>query len=180
MVQARVRSGKRFEKSLAKNGWDRISQKPRIRWTGEGRNNLQKIQSVEYNPVLFTMTQPSTIEKCDLKKYRTSKRREAKKYTIEDASYWRLYSEPYFKIATRKQLGLIPVETYNQFVEDFYKMNTTNGVIQYIQEKMIRGAEGIMLVDGYVPMDKVEFRTVIAENNWKGYSRIQIQFRVKK
>jgi hypothetical protein len=65
-------------------------------------------------------------------------------------------------------------------VEDFYKMNTTNGVIQYVQEKMLRSVEGITMVDGYVPMENLEFRTVISENNWKGYHRIQIQFRIKQ
>ena len=45
---------------------------------------------------------------------------------------------------------------------------------------MLRGVEGIVLVDGYVPMEKLEFRTVVTENDWKGYSRIQIQFRIKK
>jgi hypothetical protein len=126
------------------------------------------------------MAQPSRIEKCDIKKYRTRKYREAKKYTMEDAQYWRLYSEPYFKVATRKQLDVIPVDTYNQFVEDFYKMNTTNGVLDYVQEKMLRGVEGVTLVDGYVPMENLEFRTVVSENNWQGYNRIQIQFRLKK
>jgi hypothetical protein len=180
MLQARVKSGKRFEKSLAKSGWNKVYVSPRIKWNGEGRNNLLKIQNAEYNPVFFSMTQPSRIEKCDIKKYRTRKYREAKKYTMDDARYWRLYSEPYFKIATRKQLDVIPVDTYNQFVEDFYKMNTTNGVIQYVQEKMLRSVEGITMVDGYVPMENLEFRTVISENNWKGYHRIQIQFRIKQ
>jgi hypothetical protein len=180
MTQTRVKTGKRFEKSVTKNGWNKVSVSPRIKWNGEGRNNLQKIQSVDYNPVFFTMEQPSRIEKSDIKKYRTRKYREAKKYTIQDASYWRLYSEPYFKVATRKQLDMIPVNPYNQFVNDFYKMNTANGIINYIQEKMLRGVEGIVLVDGYVPMEKLEFRTVVTENDWKGYSRIQIQFRIKK
>jgi hypothetical protein len=43
---------------------------------------------------------------------------------------------------------------------------------------MVYSNEGIVFIDGFIPLERLEFRTIVVNRQWKGYDRIQIQFRV--
>jgi len=178
MIQSRVRAGKDMELSASKDGWVRKSTKPKLKWRVEGKNNIEKIKNSGYDPTKFTILENITLNKYDIYNPSTNKRREVKSYNISEVSKWTLYSEPYFKIATKLQLNKITTDTYNDFLLRFYTYANDKGLLKFIQENMVSSNEGIVFKDGFVPLEKIEFRTFIAERQWKGYNRIQIQFRV--
>jgi len=177
-MQSRVYSGQDFEKTTAKNGWKLVTVSPKLKWVGNGRNNLQKIKDINYDPKKLKLESGSFLEKYDLFNPITKKFREVKKYYISDIYKWTLYSEPYFKIATERQTNFVDPQTYNNFVERFYDLNIKTGLFLEVQKKMTRLTDGIQFVDGFVPKTDLEFRTVVLDG-WSGYKRITIQFRKK-
>jgi hypothetical protein len=177
-MQTRAYTGAEFEKTMAKQGWRLVTVSPKLQWKGVGRNNIQKIKSVGYDPKNFGLTSESFLEKYDLFHPVSKKYREVKKYYISQISDWTLYSEPYFKIATSSQKKLVDTKTYNNFVDKFYNFNLKSGLISNIQKQMTRLTEGIQFIDGFVPKSELEFRTVVLDG-WSGYKRITIQFRKK-
>ena len=82
-------------------------------------------------------------------------------------------------MATRKDIGKIDKDKYNQFVNEFYQLYYNNGTIESIVNQMTKNSIGIVTLDGFIPIDKIEFRTIVVENAWKGYHRITVQFRIK-
>jgi hypothetical protein len=90
-----------------------------------------------------------------------------------------LYSEHYFKVAIRSNLNKIGLEEYNKFVAEFYELNSKNGTFDTIIKKMTENSVGIVTLDGFIPIENIEFRTIVIKSTWKGYHRITIQFRVK-
>lgn len=178
MVQSRVLAGRQMELSSHKNGWVKATTKPKLKWRGEGRNNIEKIINSDYNPNKFSVLENITLNKYDIYNPVTKKKREVKSYFTSEVNKWTLYSEPYFKIAKRAQLSKISAEKYNEFLTKFYNHANTTGLLKFIQEQMICSNEGIVFKDGFVPIENLEFRTVVRNNQWKGYDRIQIQFRV--
>ena len=179
MVQKRVKSGREMEKSVLVDGWISSPQKPVLRWRVEGRNNIEKIINSNYDPEKFAILENVSLNKYDIYHPVTKKQREVKSYFIYDLNNWILYSEPYFKISTRSQLNKISVERYNEFLLNFYNYTSQNGFLKFIQEQMTKSNEGIVLKDGFVGNCLIDFRTIINKNQWKGYDRIQIQFKLK-
>ena len=45
MTQFRVKSGKDFELSLEKDGWELKATSPRLKWIGNGFTNIDKIKN---------------------------------------------------------------------------------------------------------------------------------------
>lgn len=177
-MQTRSFTGAKFEKTMAKQGWRLVSVSPKLQWNGVGRNNIQKIKSVGYDPKKFLITPRSFFEKYDLFHPVSKKYREVKKYYISQIHDWTLYSEPYFKIATNSQKKFVDSKTYNNFVDDFYNLNLKSGLISNIQNEMTKLTEGIQFIDGFLPKSELEFRTTVLDG-WSGYKRITIQFRKK-
>lgn len=180
MKQTRVRTGQEFEDSISDVDWVKNPTKPLFVWTGEGRNVYEKIKSVGYDANKFYLTENSTFKKWDLiSKKDSTKTADAKRYNKKNLLRWTLYSEPYFKIATKDNLGKIGLQEYNKFVDEFYKLNSDNGTFDKIIMKMTENSIGIVTLDGFIPIEKIEFRTTIIKSAWKGYHRITIQFRLK-
>ena len=179
MVQARVKAGKNMEQSAQTNGWVKQSTKPKLKWRGEGKNNIDKIINSNYDPKKFSILENITLNKYDIYNPTTNKKREVKNYNIKEVNKWTLYSEPYFKISTRGQLSKISADKYNEFLHNFYDHANNSGLLKFIQEQMVYSNEGIVFIDGFVPLEQLEFRTIIVDKQWKGYDRIQIQFRVR-
>lgn len=177
-MQTRCKTGIEFENSFTKQGWKKLNSSPRLLWTGSGRNNLQKIVSLDYDHTSFRLLGSSYFDKYDLYNPITYKYREVKKYYISQISKWTLYSEPYFKVASDWQVGLVDTNQYNNFVQKFYEYHTESGLFNEVQKRMIRTAEGIQFIDGFVPKEQLEFRTVVLDG-WAGYKRITIQFKLK-
>ena len=178
-MQSRVNAGKDMELSVLKDGWVKKSTKPKLKWRVEGRNNIEKIKNSNYDPKVFAILENITLNKYDIYHPETKKQREVKSYYISEVNKWTLYSEPYFKISTKRDLGKITSDIYNNFLHSFYLHANETGLLKFIQEQMISSNEGIVFKDGFIPKEQLEFRTVIVDKQWKDYDRIQIQFRVK-
>ena len=178
-VQNRVKSGKLFEQSLIKDGWIVKPKSPKFKWSGEGRSFIQKMRHCRFISELFILDESSSMCKYDIVHLETNRVREVKKYMKKDLNKWTLYSEPFFKIATRSQQKKIDVIVYNKFANEFYDHNLTTGLFDRVIDKMTSCSEGIMVQDGFIPNKEIEFRTKLVENQWGGYNRITIQFRIR-
>ena len=178
-VQGRVKSGKLFEQSLIKDGWIVKPKSPKFKWSGEGRSFIQKMRHCRFLPELFILDESSSMCKYDIVHPETGRVREVKKYKKKDLTKWTLYSEPFFKVATRSQQKQIDVVVYNKFATEFYEHNLGTGLFDRVIENMTSCSEGVMVEDGFTQDTELEFRTVLVENHWGGYHRITIQFRIR-
>ena len=178
-MQSRAKTGTEFEKECAVDGWVVKTKRPSIKWSGKGRNNFQRIRSCDFDPSKFVLLENSNLSKYDIYNPELNKYREVKKYKKDDLRTWTLYSEPYFKIATKANQAKMDSSVYNKFVEDFWNYNQNTGLFDKIQEGITSFSEGITFVDGFVPKEDLEFRKVIVKNSWGGYHRLTIQFRIK-
>ena len=178
-MQLRAITGKLFENSLIKDGWIVKSKSPKLSWSGNGQNNFIKMKSINYQVNCFLLNENNDLSKYDIYHPKTNEFREVKKYTINKVKNWTLYSEPYFKVATKSQQKQIDVKTYNKFVEEFYDYNIKTGLIDTIQNGITSFSKGITLQDGFIPNERIEFRTVVVDG-WSGYKRITIQFKVNE
>ena len=179
MVQARVKSGKLAEQSFIKDGWISKPTKPTFKWGGAGRNNIDKIKNCFNDIDTFCKLQNLSLKKYDIYNPTTNKYREIKGYNIKQLNKWTLYSEPYFKIATRSQATKITQDVYNDFLHRFTDHANNIGLIKHIEEQMVSSNEGIQFKDGFIPQDQIEFRTIISYTEWSGYNRLQIHFKIK-
>jgi hypothetical protein len=179
MMQSRVKAGKDMELFALKDGWVKQNSKPILKWRVPGKNNIEKIINSNYNPKNFSVLENVTLNKYDIYHPIIKKYREVKSYYVQQVNKWTLYSEPYFKIATRTQLSKISTSKYNEFVEKFYQHANNTGILNFIQTQMSSSNEGILFKDGFILTDKLEFRTILNKEQWGGYHRIQIEFRIK-
>lgn len=178
MVQPRVKVGKQMELSAQKNGWISCPTRPKLTWRVEGKSNIDKIKNSNYNPVKFAVLENANLEKYDIYNPTTNKKREVKAYHASNLNRWVLYSEPYFKVSSRSQLTKINKDIYNDFVDRFYTHANQIGLISYIQDQMVSSSEGIVFKDGFISKKQLQFRTIISDQEWSGYNRIQIQFKI--
>ena len=180
MRQTRVRTGQEFENSIPTTDWIISPTKPSFVWTGEGRNVYERIKSVGFDAHKFYLTENSTFQKWDLiSKVDSTKTADAKRYLKKKLLRWTLYSEPYFKVATRSNLNKIGLQEYNKFVDEFYELNCKSGTFDTIIKKMTENSIGIVTLDGFISIEDIEFRTTVVKSAWKGYHRITIEFRLK-
>jgi len=184
MGQSRNKTGVEFENKICEvKGWTRVSKSPKIKWTGTGRSNFQKIASVNFNPDTFLPLPNSIFDKYDAIT-ETGERVELKKYKISKLKDWALYSEPIFKVASHGDVSKVTkifgqgslekaIEVYNQFVSGIVK-----NIGQDILDKITQSNIGIQLEDGFVPQSNLEYRWVIRKG-WANFDRLSIEFRVK-
>ena len=74
-------------------------KRPRLHWSGEGKNNINKLVSVDKNPEKF---KPILSESKFIKSDAIDKEGnlyEIKKYSKNQLKKYRLYSEPIIKVA---------------------------------------------------------------------------------
>lgn len=175
-MQKRAKTGTEFERGLSLSGWCRKSMSPRLKWSGVGRNNFKKIIECNYNPEEFLLLD-SVLCKYDIMNSE-GEFREVKKYDTNKLKQWTLYSEPYFKVADRKQINIINIDKYNKFVDDFYQYNLSTGLFEKVIKGMTECITGIQFIDKFIPKEQIDFRTVVVDG-WSGYKRITIQFKIK-
>jgi hypothetical protein len=119
MRQTRIKLGNDFEISTCESmGWKHHSKSPTIKWSGVGRSNFKKIESLNFDPTKFKPSDNSNYSKFDAINENNEKV-EIKKYTKSDLNSWKLYSEPMFKVADWKSL----VSVINIFGNDGVKRN---------------------------------------------------------
>ena len=178
-MQKRAVSGVDFENSFQVDGWVRMATSPRFKWSGKGRTIIDKIKSVNYNPELFILDENSNMSKYDIYNTITGGKREVKKYPKEGLKGWTLYSEAFFKIATKNAVKQISVDVYNKFVEDYYEYYKNSGLFERVIKKMNEGIEGVQVIDTFIPMDELEFKVDIIRNSWKKYHRLSVLIKLK-
>lgn len=178
-MQTRAKIGVEFEKLCETDGWVRKTKSPKLKWTGNGKGNITKIKNCNFTPSLFTLTDGCDLSKYDIYHPILKKYREVKRYKKSQLKSWTLYSEPYFKIASRGDLNKIDKETYNEFVTDFWDYNQNTGLFLKVEKEINQLSEGIQCIDGFIPKEEIDFRTVIVKSAWKGYHRITVEFKLK-
>ena len=128
MGQSRNKSGVEFEKQICEsNNWNHQASSPRIFWEGIGSSNFQKIKNANFDLSVFK----PNLEKSKFTKFdaidTNNNPVEIKKYTMDQMSEWRMYSEPIFKVASKTTMKSVTklfgdgdydksVEVYNTFV----------------------------------------------------------------
>jgi len=184
MGQARNKSGVQFEKIICEEkGWKHASKSPKIKWEGVGRNNTQKVASLNLDPTKFIPTSKSVFEKYDAIT-ETGEKIEIKKYDSKYLKNWVLYSEPIIKVTRQRDIDNVTKylgdgdvdlgrERYNLFISELETVSTN------ILEKITNSNIGIQLKDRFVPQSELEYRWVIKEG-WSGYNRLTIEFKTKK
>ena len=177
-MQKRCLTGTIFEKFLCKDGFIHKSKSPKAKYSGEGKSILSKIKNSNYDPSIVQVLPGSDFSKYDIINEETDEKWEAKKYKMESLKKWTLFSEPFFKIATRTQTTKITVRQYNIFVNRFWKFNNKKGFFGDIIKQMTETLSGICVIDGFIPIDDIEFRFVV-KYYWMGYKKITLEFRVK-
>jgi hypothetical protein len=178
-MQNRAKTGVDFEKSVQVNGWIKQTSSPRMKWSGDGRTIFDKIKSINYDPTRFILDETVDINKYDIYHPETKKYREVKKYSMESFNDWLLYSEPYFKMASKGLFNKMPLDIYNKFAEEFYELHKDSGLFERVIKKINQKSEGIQIIGGFIPKKELEFRTILIMNNWAGYHRITIQVKRK-
>lgn len=212
MAQNRVKTGSDFENFICeKMNWTHQSKSPSIKWSGVGRSNFKKIESINFNPDKFIPNIKSKYHKYDALDNNLNPV-EIKKYSKSDLNSWHLYSEPMFKVADWKSLSsvinifgndgikrnkkmkdlyLCPVKygnliingdkdlaisKYNKFVEDLSKSSICDDIISKITQSNI----GIQIEDCFIPQSDIEYRWNLSSNDWGGFNRYRIEFKLKE
>ena len=162
--------------------------KPIIKWPGESRSNYEKINNYLDRVSEFIPLNDSVYDKYDAINIEGDKI-EIKKYILDKVrGKWILFSEPFFKVATQKDIerlkrvfGYDYKSKYNRFVEEFEKIHLKNEFFINQIKKTFIGVQfdnkNNEFESSFVETNKLNFRYNIS--NWNGFKRIQIQFKVK-
>jgi len=193
-MQVRAKTGYSFERKVRKReGFERYIKAPRIKWTGVGRNNVQKLLSLNKNPRLFKpIMEESKFTKADARG-KDGTLYEIKKYSKKDIIKFKLYSEPIIKVApSRSKWGkgdpyydsFKDSDEYNKFI---YKLTKTRWWRKYnkiLLENIYKSNSGIFSKDGFISHEELEFKWVINKGSYapifEGYHRLTIIFRLKQ
>ena len=98
-MQVRAKTGYSFERKVRKReGFERYIKAPRIKWTGVGRNNVQKLLSLNKNPRLFKpIMEESKFTKSRTLEVKMVLYMRLKKYSKKDIIKFKLYFRTYYK-----------------------------------------------------------------------------------
>ena len=193
MVQKRVKTGKEFEEYICRlYGLSRHMKRPRLFWNGEGRNNVNKIISLNKNPEEFKviLSESKFIKSDAIDK--EGNLYEIKKYSKNQLKKYRLYSEPIIKVApSRSKWGsgdpffdnFRSAVEYNNFIGDLMETKWWRQYNQIILDSIIYSNRGIYCKDGFLCHDKLEFKWVVNKGEYgpifDGYYRLSIVFKIK-
>jgi hypothetical protein len=194
MCQPRAKTGYSFERKVRKReGFERYIKAPRIKWSGEGKNNVQRLLSLNKDPELFKpIMEMSKFTKADARG-KDGTLYEIKKYDRKDITTFKLYSEPIIKVApSRSKWGkgdpyydsFKDNSEYNEFI---YKLTKTKWWRKYnktILENIYKSNSGIFSKDGFISHEDLEFKWVINKGEYApifdNYHRLTIVFRLKQ
>jgi hypothetical protein len=187
--QSRSITGTLFEKELCqKLGYKSDPKKPKIKWNGKGRTNFDKVFSIGFDPTQFYPVSDSVYTKWDIITPSGSKR-EVKKYLKEDVTNWTLYSEPIIKVADKKTRSKVislygngneqkAKDVYNLFINKLFIHLEQSGKFQEIQNKLTSNSDGIEFINGFVPKKNILWKWIISKNDWDGFDRIKLVFKI--
>lgn len=193
MVQHRVKTGKEFEEYICRvYGLSRHMKRPRLHWTGEGRNNVNKIVSLDKNPEKFKpILSESKFTKSDAIDD-DGNLYEIKGYTKKHLTKFKLYSEPIIKVSpSRSKWGegdpffdnFNNSTEYNSFIDNLFNTKWWKRYNQIILDSITHSNRGVYCKDGFICLEKLEFKWVINKGQYgpifDGYHRISIVFKIK-
>ena len=193
-MQVRAKSGYSFERKVRREeGFERYIKAPRIKWTGEGKNNVQKILRFHQPPRLFKpIIEESRFTKADARG-KDGTLYEIKKYSKKDITKFRLYSEPIIKVApSRSKWGkgdpyydsFKDSDEYNRFIHRITKTRWWRKYNQTLLENIYKSNSGIFSKDGLSPHNELDFKWVINKGGYsplfEGNHRLTIVFRLKQ
>jgi hypothetical protein len=177
-MQIRAISGYSFEREVReKENFERYIKAPRIKWSGVGRNNVERLMSLNKDPELFKpIIEESKFVKADAKDV-NGVLYEIKKYYKEELNKFRLYSEPIIKVSPRRSKWGEGDPYYDNF-KDCNEYNKT------ILENIYKSNSGLFTRDGFIPYSELEFKWVINKGEYapifENYHRLTIVFRLKQ
>lgn len=193
-MQIRAISGYSFEREVrGEENFERYIRAPRIKWSGVGRNNVERLVSLNKDPELFKpIIKESKFVKADAKDV-NGILYEIKKYYKHELNKFRLYSEPIIKVSpSRSKWGkgnpyydnFKDCNEYNDFI---YKITKTKWWKKYkktILENIYKSNSGLFTRDGFIPYSELEFIWVINKGEYapifENYHRLTIVFRLKQ
>lgn len=192
-MQHRARTGLSFEVQVRKKeGFERYIKAPRIKWSGTGKNNMEKILSLKKNPKLFKpILSESKFTKADARG-KDGTLYEIKKYSKKDIESYKLYSEPIIKVApSRKNWGegnpyydaFNTSNEYNDFIKKIVKTKWWKKYNKTILKSIYKSNSGIFSKEGFIPYSDLKFKWVINKGEYgpifEGYNRLSIIFKIK-
>jgi hypothetical protein len=192
-MQHRAITGLSFEVQVRKKeGFERYIKAPRIKWSGTGKNNMEKILSLKKNPKLFKpILSESKFTKADARG-KDGTLYEIKKYSKKDIESYKLYSEPIIKVApSRKNWGegnpyydaFNTSNEYNDFIKKIVKTKWWKKYNKTILKSIYKSNSGIFSKEGFIPYSDLKFKWVINKGEYgpifEGYNRLSIIFRLK-
>jgi len=193
MVQKRVKAGKEFEEYIYRvHGLSRHMKRPRLCWSGEGRNNMDKLSSLDKNVNKFKpILSESKFIKSDAID-EDGNLYEIKKYSKKQLKKYLIYSEPIIKVApSRSKWGVGDpfydtfkgAAEYNSFIENLLKTKWWNRYSGIILDSITHSNRGIYCKCGFIPHSQLTFRWVINKGEYgpifDGYHRLCIIFKLK-
>ncbi len=176
-MQTRAITGIDFEKGLVTDQWINKEIRPRMVWDVKGKNVFEKLSNVNYNPMLFNLSDRSVLSKSDFVFHCDDTMRfEVKKYPMSKFKSWILYSEPFFKVSSVKETQVVDINKYNKFTEEFYEKR--KDILDTVLTGITTSNLGIRCIDGFIPQEKLDFK-VVNRKGWAGYNRISIMCKMK-
>jgi len=193
-MQIRAISGYSFEREVReKENFERYIKAPRIKWSGVGRNNVERLISLNKDPELFKpIIEESKFVKADAKDV-NGVLYEIKKYYKEELNKFRLYSEPIIKVSPRRSKwgegdpyydNFKDCNEYNDFIYRITKTKWWKKYNKTILENIYKSNSGLYTRDGFIPYSELEFKWVINKGEYapifENYHRLTIVFRLKQ
>jgi hypothetical protein len=193
-MQIRAISGYSFEREVReKKNFERYIKAPRIKWSGVGRNNVERLMSLNKDPELFKpIIEESKFVKADAKDV-NGVLYEIKKYYKEELNKFRLYSEPIIKVSPRRSKwgegdpyydNFKDCNEYNDFIYRITKTKWWKKYNKTILENIYKSNSGLYTRDGFIPYSELEFKWVINKGEYapifENYHRLTIVFRLKQ
>lgn len=193
-MQRRAITGYSFEREVrSREGFKKEIHAPRIKWSGSGRNNVEKLLSVGKNPEKFKpIMEESKFIKSDAMD-NDGKLYEIKKYNKQDLKTYKLYSEPIIKVSPRRSKwgkgdpfydNFTDCEEYNKFIEKITKTKWWKKYNKTILKNIYQSNCGVFSKDGLIPYSELEFKWVINKGRYgpifENYHRLTIVFRLKQ
>lgn len=188
-----MKSNKDFKEYIYRSyGLSRHTNRPRLFWSGEGKNNIDKLCSLDKCPKKFKpILRLSKFIKSDAMDDEGNLY-EIKKLSINQLKKYRLYSEPILKVSPKKDKwgegnpffdSFESSEEYNTFIESLMDTNWWKKYNNIILDSITHSNRGIYCKDGFIPLTQLEFKWVLNKGEYSpifdGYYRLSIVFKIK-
>ena len=188
-----MKSNKDFKEYIYRSyGLSRHTNRPRLFWSGEGKNNIDKLCSLDKCPKKFKpILGLSKFVKSDAMDDEGNLY-EIKKLSISQLKKYRLYSEPILKVSPRKDSwgkgnpffdSFESSKEYNEFIVSLMETNWWKKYNSIILDSITHSNRGIYCKDGFVPHTHLDFKWVLNQGRYSpifdGYYRLCIVFKLK-